>query len=463
LELKLVHNGIVEYSFQSLRRLQMKKKITTGRILLYSSASAGLNIMAITLGTWILYFYAPPPDSGRMQFLPVTLVGVLMTVTSLWDAVIDPFIGHWSDSLRGRRGRRRPFLLYASPVAAVALVLLWTPPGGENYTVNAIYFFFVMLIYSTAFSLVGIPYDGSMPEMAEEPKDLVKLSMWKQIFGILGVLVGSLVAAPLFDSIGPLSMGLVVAVVGLATVWMTLGGLRETERPVGEPMAVIEGIRATLANKQFLFMFISTLIVHVAYAMLQANLPYFVTLVLGGSEADVGIYLGVVVILMMAFAPFWNLISKKFAHRKLMMVSIVSLAVAAALNFFVGMVPGIPINIQGFIALGLIGPTLGGYFVLAYAMMGSVVDYDEMFTNRRREAIYYGTFSLAVGLGPSLSALILPPILENFGYTAANPFGVRLAWLVTSVIALLGGLAFLGYKLGDTPEETRELMRMEIQ
>jgi Na+/melibiose symporter-like transporter len=87
--------------------------------------------------------------------------------------------------------------------------------------------------------------------------------------------------------------------------------------------------------------------------------------------------------------------------------------------------------------------------------MGSVVDYDEMFTGRRREAIYYGTFSLAVGVGPSLAALILPQILERFGYTAANPLGVRLAWLVIGAVALLGAFTFVGYRLGDTPEETR--------
>jgi Na+/melibiose symporter-like transporter len=100
----------------------VEKKLTLGRTLLYSSASAGLNIMGITVGTWLLYFYAPPPDSGRTAFLPITLVGVLMTVSSLWDAIIDPFIGHWSDTLRSRWGRRRPFLIFAAPVTAVALV-----------------------------------------------------------------------------------------------------------------------------------------------------------------------------------------------------------------------------------------------------------------------------------------------------------------------------------------------------
>jgi len=116
--------------------------------------------------------------------------------------------------------------------------------------------------------------------------------------------------------------------------------------------------------------------------------------------------------------------------------------------------------VHGLITAGLIGPVLGGYFILAYAMMGNVVDYDEMFTNARREAIYYGTFSLAASVGPSLAALILPFILDTYGYTEANPLGVRLAWLVAAAFAFLGAVAFMGYKLGDTPEETRQNLRI---
>jgi GPH family glycoside/pentoside/hexuronide:cation symporter len=431
------------------------KSLSLKRILLYSSASAGLNIVAITVGTWILYFYAPPPDSGRVQYLPVTLVGVLLTVTSLWDAVIDPFIGHWSDTTRSQWGRRRPFLIFGAPVMALTLVLIWTPPQSGTVTLNAIYFFLITTLFYTAYSLVGIPYDGTLPEMASTPEELVSLSTWKNVFGTVGVLAGSLVAAPLFASLGPVAMGAVVAVVGLVTIWLTLAGLRKRDEPQVHSMGVIEGLKATFQNRQFVIMFISTLIVHIAYAMVLANLPYFVTLVVGKAEADVAIFQGVVVLVMLAFAPVWNWLGRRYANRKLLMVSMIGLGLAAMLNFTVGMIPGIPLIVHGLVTTALIAPLLGGYFILVYAAMGSVVDYDEMFTGRRREAIYYGTFSLAVGVGPSLAALILPQILERFGYTAANPLGVRLAWLVIGAVALLGAFTFVGYRLGDTPEETR--------
>lgn len=439
----------------------MEKKLSFGRTLLYSSASAGLNIMGITIGTWLLYFYAPPPDSGRTVILPIALVGILMTIGSLWDAVIDPFIGHWSDTARGRWGRRRPFLLFATPVAAFSMILLWIPPSDSSVTLTAAYFLAVLLVFNTAKSLIGIPYDASMPEMASSPRDLITLSTWKNVFGLLGVLVGALVAAPLFDSRSPLTMGLVVAGVALITVWLTLAGLHETKKPLGNPMPVLEGLKTTLKNRQFIYLLLTVLSAQTAYAMILANLPFFVTLLLGHDEGEVGTFLGVLVIVMLISAPIWLWLSKRYSSRKLLAASLVGLGVTITLNATVGLIPAISPALHGILTLGLIGPVLGGYFILAFAVMGNVVDYDEMFTNTRREAIYYGTFSLAGSIGPALSALILPLIFDTFGYTSANPTGVRVALLVSAALSILGALFFTGYKLGDSPEETRRNLGME--
>lgn len=435
-------------------------KLTFGRIALYSMASAGLNILAITIDTWLLYFYAPPPDSGRPQYLPLALIGVLLTVASLWDAVIDPFIGHWSDTLRSRWGRRRPFLILASPFILLGAILIWTPPG-KTILLTAIYFLFINLMYRTAYSLVGIPYDGTLPEMAPDAKARVGLSYWKNVFGIVGVLIGSLVAAPLFQSIGAVYMGIAVGVVGVATIYVTLLGLRETNRPLGEPMKALDGLKATFKNKQFLIVFVSTLFVHVCYQMLLINFPYFVTLVLGKSEGDVGILQGVLILIMAITGPVWMLWNKRRSQRWLLNFTMLGLAVVVALGFLVGATNAVPLDVQAYLQVILVGVMLGGYLIVIYAMMGNVVDYDEMQTGRRREAIYYGTFSFAIGLGGSLGSLILSQLLEIFGYTRENPLGVRVAFLVMALFVLIGFIIFQKYRLGDTPEETRKAMGLE--
>ncbi|RLC91964.1 MAG: hypothetical protein DRI79_01635 [Chloroflexi bacterium] len=431
------------------------RKLTLGRILLYSAASAGLNIMSITVSTWILYFYAPPPDSGRIQYLPAAVVGVLLTIGSFWDAAVDPFIGHWSDTLKSRWGRRRPFLMFATPVAALMLVLIWTPPTAGISTLNAVYFTLVTIAYFTAFSLVGIPYDGTLPEIAPDSHDRVVLSYWKNLFGIIGVLIGSLVAAPLFESIGPVAMGVVVGVVGLGTIWLSLLGLRGVERPLGESIGALEGLQITLRNRQFIIVFASTLFVHLAYQMLLANLPYFVTLVIGKSEADVGIFQGVLILLMAIIGPLWAWLDKRTSQRQLLTIAMLGMALFSALTFAVGMIPGIPLMVQGLATLVPTACFLGGYFVIIYAMMGNVVDYDEILTRRRREAIYYGAFSFANGLGISVGTFILPLLLEWLGYTHENPLGVRAAFLAMAASILIGVWIFREYRLGDTPDETR--------
>ncbi|MEA3307928.1 MAG: MFS transporter, partial [Chloroflexota bacterium] len=141
--------------------------------------------------------------------------------------------------------------------------------------------------------------------------------------------------------------------------------------------------------------------------------------------------------------------------RTLLTVAMVGLALSAALTFWAGTLPFISPLVQGILAMIPTAIMLGGYFIIIYAMMGNVVDYDEMLTGRRREAIYYGTFSFANGLGISVGTLILPQLLERFGYTAQNPLGVRVAFLVIGAAALTGALLFRGYRLGDSPAATR--------
>jgi GPH family glycoside/pentoside/hexuronide:cation symporter len=422
---------------------------------LYSSTSAGINIISTTVSTWLLYFWTPPPDSARPQYLDVTLVGILLTGGRFWDAIIAPSIGHWSDVIRTPWGRRRPFLIFATPVMLLSLILLWTPPAKSSGYINAVYFFLVTIAFYTSFHLLGIPYDSSLPEMASSATDRVSLSMWKNIFGTVGVLIGALVVAPLFTSVGALRMSLVVAGIGLISVVLTLMALRETPVLSSPSMTFWESMHATLRNGQFLRLCLSNLMVQTAYAMLLANLPYFVTLVVGQSETAVSLFQGVVVITMMASAPLWNWLSRRYPHRRLLMGVTWGLAVTIALNFGIGMFPGVNNTIAAAIALASLAPFLGGYFILIYAMMGSVVDYDEFLTHQRREAFHYGTFSLSAGVGMSLSSLIVPQIFEFYGYTATNPLGVRVVFLAAAAIVIFGALALLGYRLGDSIAETQ--------
>jgi GPH family glycoside/pentoside/hexuronide:cation symporter len=468
--LELTHTAVTPYCLRNkalydwiqlltpwLQQLPSPKRLppaplTLPRILRYSCTSAGINLVGTTVSIWLLYFYAPPPDADAIQYLPIAQVGILLTLSQVWGAVIDPFIGHWSDTSRSRWGRRQPFMLGAAPLALIFMVLLWTPLDGFPSDRNGLYFLAVTIAFFTSTSLIGIPYDSSLPELAATPAERVTLSMWKNIFGTVGVLLGALIAAPLYVNAGAKVMGLVVGSVSLLTVVCTVGVLPKTP-PQPVKLSASQAMRATLKNPQFLRLAASTILVQTAYAMLLANLPYFVAVILQGNEADVSRLQGVVVIAMIATAPLWNWLGKRYRHRQLLLSTLLGLAIASLLAALVGSV-AVPLWPHALFSLGLIGPFLGGYLVLVYAMMGAVVDYDAHLTQTRREATYYGAFALAAGVGPALAALLMPLLFERFGYTVAQPLGVQLVFAGAGLIALLGAAVFWGYQLGDTLAES---------
>jgi GPH family glycoside/pentoside/hexuronide:cation symporter len=195
--------------------------------------------------------------------------------------------------------------------------------------------------------------------------------------------------------------------------------------------------------------------------MVLANFPYFVTLVLKQTEGDVGAYQGVLILCIALTGPLWLWLNRKYSQRVLLNASLLLLAGFFGLGFLIGALDGSTIAIQAYVFVALVGLALGGYLILIYAMMGNLVDYDEMLTHRRREAIYYGTFSFAIGLGTSLGTLILPVLLETFGYTRQNPLGVRLAFVIMALFVFGGLLVFQKYRVGDTPEETRRNLGLE--
>ena len=61
---------------------------------------------------------------------------------------------------------------------------------------------------------------------------------------------------------------------------------------------------------------------------------------------------------------------------------------------------------------------------------------------------------LPLAWAPRWAPLFCLYYLKIFGYTKANPLGVRLAFLVMAVFVFAGFIIFRKYRVGDTLEET---------
>lgn len=423
-------------------------RLSAGSTIMYSLTSMGLNMVSVTVSTWILYFYSPPPDSGRPVFLPAHWVGVILLAGSLWNALIDPFIGHWSDSIRSSFGRRRPFVLAGTPLLVVSLVLIWIPPFRDSLWGNGMFLLLVIFFHYGAFSLIGVPYDATLAEMAQDSHARLRLSYWKNVFGILGVLFAVVAAAPLFQSFGAFTMGVVVGIGALIALLGSLPGIVESKEPKGEPVPLGEGIRLTLRNRSFLFFFFCTVCVYISYQMLLAVIPYLATVVYARAEKDAMILQVLMVAALILGGPFWTLAHRRFSQKRLLSISLAGMSLSQCVFFFAGRGLKLPFIVQSLVFIVPLGVFVGGFFIIAFALMGQVVDEDTRRSGCRREAAYYGAFSLAMGMGISMGSLILPLLFSLFGYTRQDPMGIRLAFPVMAAFTAGGWILFRGFR-GD--------------
>ncbi len=91
---------------------------------LYGVGEISNSIKSYAFGLLLLFFYT------SVLGLPGTLVGLATALSLLWDALIDPFIGHASDRVCSRWGRRHPFMILGAMGMGVSFFLVFNPPAG---------------------------------------------------------------------------------------------------------------------------------------------------------------------------------------------------------------------------------------------------------------------------------------------------------------------------------------------
>ena len=432
--------------------------------LLYASGSLGANITFQTLATWLIYFYSPPEDADRTPLVSIGLVGVVLVVGRIIEAVDDPLIGYWSDRTRTRWGRRLPFIVLGTPLLAVTFFLLWTPPVDHQSAWNALYLFALLEAFFLANTVVGGPYDALLPEIAVTSRDRVSLSAWKVLFGAAGAGIVFMLGGPMIAAWGFAGMGLFMAAATLVSRFLPVFGVRgHIQREVAATsFRFATAVRETFSNRQFLAFVPAFVLFTAAQVMLTQWLPFYVDVVLRDTkvdlpigptleqtEAKVALLTAVFFLPLLVSVPLMSWLAQRTSKRAAYGGAMLLCGLYFPWLFFFGFLPGIPKLAQSFFVLGL-GVPIAGLFVFPQALLADIIDYDEQRTGERREALYYGVQATLQKVGLGLAAATFALVLALFGKSAGDPLGIRLIGPIAGICALAGYAVFArGYRLTD--------------
>ncbi|MBN1636981.1 MAG: MFS transporter [Deltaproteobacteria bacterium] len=447
----------------------MRKTITVpennvglAQIILYSLAGLTFNLYDTILYAWLPYFYIPPQDKGLTQYIPLAALGILLAGGRILDAVTDPLVGYMSDHTRSRWGRRKPYICISNPILFLAFILVWVPPVHGNSMTNAIFLGIILFIYYISYTGMLIPWFAVLPEMSPINSVRVKIASIGVAIGVVGSLIGGGLSGVLFEKMGPFAMALILGVIGLVAGQLTIFGVKEHYQiqQQEEPPGFLKVVKEVFIDRQVLSFAVMIMLVQLTYQLMLMNVPYLTTLILGRSEADASILMGEVLLSVAVSVPFWHWLLRKFSKRRLFRIIILWMVAGFTLCFFIGIIDSPTPFIQAMIVFPLATIPMGGMFITVLGIIADLTDYDELKTGKRREAIYYGIYGIVRKTGWAMCSLILVGVFAVFGYSAENPLGVRIIWLVCALSCLIGLLAFIPYKLGDSKEETRAIMSL---
>lgn len=354
----------------------------------------------------------------------------------VWDAFNDPIVGMFSDRLKSRWGRRRPFLLIFAIPFGIAFALLWWAPPWQSQLALAVHVALAYMLADTLQTFVSVPFYALTPELTPDYDERTSLTGYRMLFN-LGASLATAVAAPIIVD-GALAAGLraqqgylIVAALfgGLAAVpfLIMFFAIREkySDRAVVE-LSLRDSLRTAWANVPFRFATGLYILNWITFDLVALMLPFFLTywvaggnliasvMVLGEPIALESVVLGLLLITAVLAVPVWTVLARKMGKRRAYITGMTFWAIVQL--FIITIRPG---QIGLTLALAVLaGISVSTAHVLPDAIFPDVIEWDELRTRRRNEGIYYGAKNFARKLTGAVAIFFALQVLGWFGYQA---------------------------------------------
>jgi sugar (glycoside-pentoside-hexuronide) transporter len=420
----------------------MNEKLSFRTKFLYGLTDLGFSIAYTIPAFYLLIFLT---DVVRF---PPALAGTLLLFAKIWDALIDPVIGHLSDRTKTRWGRRRPFLLWFALPFGLAFSLLWQIPQVPSLAGQTLLILGAIFSFITCFSLLSVPYSSLAPEMTRDYDERTKLNGYRMFFSIIGGLAAVLLPSYFFGLAPDLRygyrvMGISVGVALAILPLFTFIGAREKALAREDRVPLKNGLRLVLANRPYILALIAYLATWVAIDVISAVFIYYLKYWLGIGEENSNVIFGIIFIVAAVFLPFWVKFAERFGKKNSYFAGLGFLALIMLATIFIQ--PGWRNLVYLIAALAGIG--VSAAHVIPLSIIPDTIEYDELRSGRRQEGVYFGLVTFMQQFATSGALFITGLVLQWSGYvpdtaqTAGALLAIRL--LLGLMPALLIGLGIL--------------------
>ena len=438
------------------------KKNTRKLFIGYSSGDLTISIPLSVVMFFQLYFLTD------IAGLSPGLAGWALLIGKFWDAVNDPIIGSFTDSVRHPMGRRRVLIAGGIIPLSLFFFLLWIVPPFSQY-LKAVYYALMIILFDTAFTCVHVGYNSLTPELTSDYDERSTLNGWRmtfQLIGSLGAIAGlTLLGRVIPDPAGQYAAGAgIMAVICCIPMFAVLKLTKPFDNSPPSAMTVRDGVLETLRSKPFRLLVGMYLFSWTTASLMSAILIYFVSYYLRMPESANYVVLAAQAGAIL-FIPLTVYLCRRFEKTIAFVIGSMSWIIALLGVFFVTPEHGI-YALPLALACGL---GIATAYVVPWSMLADIIEYDQQKTGCRREGSYYAFASFFQKMGTAGALWITGQVMEFTGYispTASLPAPVQPESALRAIRIFMGpvpavllcGAIFLSIRFPISRESHRKLV-----
>lgn len=479
---------------------QIQTKVNTAIISLwiilgYSSGFFGYGFITQMMTSY-LFFYA----SVVLQ-VPGGLIGIIISISIIWDAISDPMMGYISDKTISRHGRRHIYIIIGTVSIAITNLLLWNVNTSIRMEFKFIWILLAVLLIKTGVTIFVTPYSALGAELSNDYNERTRIQGAKTIFYLCAFVIVTAICMFVFfkptvaypvgqmNPIAYRSISLLSSFIMLLTGFLTYISTKKYI-PIIEKLH-FEKANPTTSTKKSLKLhlseFSSTIKFcmtlddyrHIFFGYLYTNLASAVIGVVGlhtftytfqMNNVEIGIILGTQFLICIVAQPLWikiaSLRSKLFAVNLGLFISILGCLTLFGFTFLRGEVID---HFQLLLIYSfIIGFGTSGLFSIPLSMVADTVDEQDYLTGHRNEGVFYGMLNFGYKISQSIAIFILGILLDVINFDASLAVQSTITAIMLGVILSMASLlsfvlSILVYRKYSADEERIRYIQSEIK
>ena len=424
-------------------------KASFGTTVAYGLPGIGAGYMYLLMSLYVMKF------STDVLLIAPAVMGVIFSISRIWDAISDPIAGYLSDRTTFKFGRRRSWMLLSFIPISFGFLAVFSPPESLQGESLDLWMMIAILSFYSAITLFNVPHMALGAELSEDYHERTRLFGVRHIgftFGsILSLVTMSLLISEetspngnVRDLAGNLAFFAVAAM--SLMIFFSVSKLKENpdfrNRVNKNPFKAFKDV---WTNPHARILIIVLFIENLGGAVIGVLTLYVTQYVVEAPEWAPLIILAYMLPSALS-VPMWIPLSRKFGKIKLWVFSLAFTGISFGGIFVIPFLDGVNERLIVMFAGALLGGMAAGCGgAIGPSVKGDVIDYDEYLTGERKEGSYFAALNFVFKSATGIMLLVTGFVLQFSGFIPNQPQTMEVK---VALISLYGLVPLIFYSLG---------------